>query len=123
MKKEENKKSGLSASGIVALGAGVAALSAATYYFLGPKGKANRAEFKGWMIKMKAEIVEKLEDSKEVTEEAYHKVIDTLAQKYAKLSKVDAEELALYTAKLKKGWAHISGTKKKKPAKKKVVTK
>lgn len=121
MKKGNNKKNEGMVGKVVALGAGIAALGAASYYFFGPKGKAHRAELKGWMLKMKAEIVEKLEDSKEVTEEAYTKIIDTISAKYAKAGKVDTTELEAYVAKLKKGWKEISGQKKK--SAKKVVKK
>jgi hypothetical protein len=113
MKKTNNKKDEGVVGKVFALGAGIAALGAASYYFFGPKGKAHRDQLKGWMLKMKAEIVEKLEDSKEVTEEAYMKIIDVVSAKYAKLGKIDGEELSSYVAKLKKGWKEISGQKKK----------
>lgn len=113
MKKTNNKKQDSVVGKVVAIGAGIAALGAASYYFFGPKGKAHRDQLKGWMLKMKAEIVEKLEDSKEVTEEAYTKIIDSISAKYAKLGKVDTSELEAYVAKLKKGWKEISGQKKK----------
>lgn len=115
--KKENKKNESTLGKVVAISAGIAALGAASYYFFGPKGKAHRTELKGWMLKMKAEIVEKLEDSKEVTAEAYEKIVDTISAKYGKLSKVDGTELEAYVAKLKKGWKDISGQKKK-PVKK-----
>lgn len=130
MKKTNNKKQDGVVGKVVAIGAGIAALGAASYYFFGPKGKAHRDQLKGWMLKMKAEIVEKLEDSKEVTEEAYMKIIDVVSAKYAKLGKIDGDELSSYVAKLKKGWKEISGQKKaavkkavKKVAPKKVVAK
>lgn len=125
MKKTNNKKQDTVVGKVVALGAGIAALGAASYYFFGPKGKAHRDQLKGWMLKMKAEIVEKLEESKEVTEEAYMKIIDVVSAKYAKLGKIDGEELSSYVAKLKKGWKEISGQKKtaaKKAVKKAVKT-
>lgn len=120
-----NKKDEKMVGKVVAIGAGIAALGAASYYFFGPKGKAHRAELKGWMLKMKAEIVEKLEDSKEVTEEAYKKIIDTISAKYAKAGKADTTELESYITKLKKGWKEILGQKKKvaKKVAKKAVTK
>lgn len=113
MKKTNNKKQDGVVGKVVAIGAGIAALGAASYYFFGPKGKAHRDQLKGWMLKMKAEIVEKLEESKEVTEEAYMKIIDVVSAKYAKLGKIDGQELSSYVAKLKKGWKEISGQKKK----------
>ena len=61
MKKINSKKQDSGVGKVFALGASIAAFGAASYYFFGPKGKAHRAELKGWMLKMKAEIVEKLE--------------------------------------------------------------
>jgi len=110
--KKQNKKNN-EVGKVIAIASGIAALGAASLYFFGPKGKAHRAELKGWMLKMKAEIVEKLEDSKEVTAEAYEKIVDAISARYAKLGKVDTAELATYVAKLKKGWKEISGEKKK----------
>ena len=46
---------------VVAVGAGIAALSVAAYMLFGPNGKKNKKAIKGWAIKMKGEIIEKLE--------------------------------------------------------------
>jgi hypothetical protein len=50
----KNKNSTLGKA--VAVGAGVAALAAAGYFFFGPAGEKNRKKMKGWVIKMKGEI-------------------------------------------------------------------
>jgi hypothetical protein len=116
MKKDMNKK-GMSAGGVVAIGAGVAALAAASYYFFGPEGKKNQKKMKGWMIKMKGEIIDKMEDAQDMTESAYHAIVDTVSSAYQKSSKVAATDVADYVAVLKKQWKGISGSLKK-PAKK-----
>jgi hypothetical protein len=122
------KETGLSAGKKMVIGAGVAALSAATYYFFGPEGKKHQKNFKGWMIKMKADIVEKIEEAEEVSEAVYHKIIDEVAAAYVKTGKVSKEEITLYADVLKKQWKHITNVVKpvKKAATKtvqKVVTK
>ena len=109
MKKQSNGAVGK----IVALGASVAALGAATYYFFGPEGKKHQKNFKGWMIKMKADIVEKIEDAGEVTETVYHKIIDEVADAYAKTGKVSKEEIAVYGDLLKKQWDNVVKSTKK----------
>lgn len=109
MKKQSNGVVGK----IVALGASVAALGAATYYFFGPEGKKHQKNFKGWMIKMKADIVEKIEDAGEVTEKVYHKIIDEVSAAYAKTGKVSKEEIALYADVLKKQWSNVVKSTKK----------
>lgn len=117
---KNNKKGGMSAGKVMAIGAGVAALAAASYYFFGPEGKKNQKKMKGWMIKMKGEIVEKMEGAKEVTEAAYHKIVDTVASKY--LKGASAAEAKMYVDMLKKQWKGIAASfaQKKKTAKKAV---
>lgn len=113
-----SKKKGVSMGTMVAIGASVAALGAATYYFLGPEGKKHRKDFKAWTIKMKADIVEKLADAGEVTEAVYHKIVDTVAAAYEKTGKANKEEIAAYAAMLKKQWRNIAGSSKKASSKK-----
>ncbi len=96
---------------VVAISAGVAALAAAGYFFFGPNGEKNRKKMKGWMIKMKGEIIEKLEAVKEVTEPVYESIVDSVSAKYAAV--VDKKELADLVSELKKHWKSISGTKAK----------
>ena len=118
-KKNGKKSTDISAGKVVALGAAAAALAAASYYFFGPEGKKNRDNLKSWMIKMKGEIVEKLESAKEVTEEAYNKIVDTVAKKYAKAGKISEKEIVAFAEILKSQWKGISRntTKKKSTAK------
>ncbi len=109
----------MSAGNVAAVGAGVVALAAASYYFFGPEGKKNRNNLKGWMIKMKGEIVEKMEDAKDLTEDVYGKIVDVVAAKYAKAGKVSEMEIRMFSDMLKAQWKGFSkGQKKSSPAKK-----
>ena len=114
------KKTGISAGTVVGIGATVAALGAAAYIMFGPDAKKNRKAIKGWAVKMKGEIIDKLEDAKEITEPVYHKIIDDVSAKYAKIKKVDPKDLELAVADVKKHWKTMM--KDMKP-KKKVVAK
>ena len=114
------KKKGISTGEVVGIGATVAALGAAAYIMFGPDAKKNRKAIKGWAVKMKGEIIDKLEDAKEITEPVYHKIIDTVSSKYAKIKKVDPKELELAILDVKKHWNTMM--KDMKP-KKKVVKK
>jgi hypothetical protein len=116
--KSQNTKSNPSVGKTLAISAGVAALAAAGYFFFGPNGNKNRKNMKGWMIKMKGEVIEKLEKAKEVTEPVYNTIVDTIATKYAKT--VDQNEIQDMVKNLKKHWKSISGeaSSKKKSAKK-----
>lgn len=105
--KKVSDKKGVSTSAMIGIGAGVAALGAAAYILFGPNGKKNRKEIKGWAIKMKGEIIEKLEQAKEITEPVYHNIIDTVKAKYAKLKDIDEEDLEKVVSEIKKHWKAI----------------
>ncbi len=124
MKKESSKK-GVSTGTVVAIGASVAAAAAISYYFFGPEGKKNRTKLKGWMVKMKGEIVEKMEDAQDMTESAYNMIVDKVSAAYQKSGKISADEVVAFAATLKKHWKGIMGDAKKgaKKTVKKVVTK
>lgn len=117
--KKDTKKKGISTGSVVAIGAGVAALAAASYYFFGPEGQKHRKTAKGWMLKMKAEVVEKMEKAKEMSQSMYDTIVDSVAKKYAKYP-----EAAMMVDMLKKQWKGISSSAApKKTAKKKAVKK
>ncbi|HRH30557.1 MAG TPA: hypothetical protein PK886_00615 [Candidatus Paceibacterota bacterium] len=98
---------------VLAVGASIAALSAAAYVLFGPDAKKNRKKISGWATKMKGEIIEKFEKMQEVTEPIYNKVIDDVAKKYAKSKAVTEEELASIVSEIKKHWKTNSKPKKK----------
>jgi hypothetical protein len=112
MKKKTINKKGVSAKKIIGIGMGVAALTAAAYVLFGPEGKKNRKMIRSWGVKMKAEIIEKFEKTKEITEPIYHQIIDNAQAKYAKIKNVDQNELALMVAELKKHWKDLAKNKK-----------
>lgn len=120
MKKTASKK-GMGASGAVAVGVTVAAMSAAAYLLFGPEGKKNRKIIRGWSVKMKGEIIEKFEKAKDLTEPVYHSIVDQVSAKYAKMKDIDADELAQTIADIRKHWKSVSKDGKK--AVKKVVKK
>lgn len=109
---------------IVGIAAGVAAVTAAGYFLFGPNGKNNRKVIKGWTVKMKGEVLEKIEKLKEVTPETYNAIIDDVSAKYAKVKNISEDDLAMVTADLKKYWKVIARdiNAKNKTGKKKVAT-
>ena len=104
------KKNNFSASKIIALGAGAAALAASTYYFFGPEGKIHRKKAVGWMIKMKGEIVERMEEAGEITETAYHSIVDSVLASYILAGKIAPTELETFAKNLKGQWKNIIKT-------------
>lgn len=97
------------------IGVSLASLAAGTYFFFGPKGKKHQKHAKAWVIKMKGDIVEKLESAKEVTEPIYHAIIDTVAADYMKKMKTGKEDVAEIIVDLKKQWSTLSKAIKSKP--------
>jgi hypothetical protein len=136
MAKKTSKKETISTGAMVAIGAGVAALAAGGYYFFGPEGKKHRGKLKGWMIRMKGEVIEKMEGAKELTQSVYEQIIDGVAANYLKDSTINASDVRALVSRLKRDWKGISQTvkrakrsapkkraAKKAPAKKKTAAK
>ena len=128
MVKKNDKKLGA----VVAVGMGIAAATAAAYLLFGPEGKKNRKMIRGWMVKMKGEVIEGMEKVQHVTEPTYEKIVDSVAARYAKMKTIDKKELEAVVADLKKHWKAIArdiqaregkGKAKKVSLKKKVVKK
>ena len=107
-----NNHRSLSTAAKAGIGAGIAALAAAAagaYYFYGSKHAAkNRKAMKSWAVKAKGEVMEKLENLKDVSEKSYHKAVNDVVAKYKKLKNIDPKELAALTAELRNSWARIS---------------
>jgi len=101
------KKSKVSVAKIAAVGAGVVALGAGAYYFLGPNGKKNQQKAKVWMTKMEKEVEGKMKKIKSATEPIYHKTVDTLAETYSKQYKEHAPEIKAFAKHLKTSWKNV----------------
>jgi hypothetical protein len=89
-------------------GASVAALAATAYFFFGPNGKKNQKHAKAWAIKMKAEVIEKLEAAKEITQPIYQDIIESVAAEYKKGKTASLQEIDELAADLKKHWKSMS---------------
>jgi len=103
------------------LGLAVAGLAGA-YFLYGKDGAKNRKKVKAWALKAKAEVLEKIEKTKEMSEENYNSIIDTVSEKYAKVKDITPEDVAVFSKDLKKHWKDIKKELMpkdgKKPAKK-----
>ena len=75
------------------------------YFLYGAKDAAkNRKKVKSWMLKAKAEVLERIESGNIATEEAYQATVDKIAAKYRALKGVDQTEVEAVIADLKKHW-------------------
>lgn len=112
---QKNNKTAVS---IAVIGASLAGLAATAYFFFGAKGKKNRQQAKAWAIKMKGDVVEKLEAVREITEPIYTEIIDAVSKEYKKSKKASQDEIEALATDLKRHWKSIS--KLAKAAKKEV---
>ncbi len=95
---------------LIGAGLGVAAVAAlGAYFFYGKNGGRNRGKIAGWMLKLKGEVLERVEEIKDLNEQEYYKIVDEVAAGYAKLEKAGAEEVKHLAAELKGAWNHLSG--------------
>jgi len=105
-------------------GLGIAAIAAAAgaYYFYGSKhAPSNRKQMKGWMIKAKGELVEKMEKMKDISQASYEAAVNQITEKYGKLKDIDPQDLQAMAHDFKRHWKSISSQMK--PAVKKAVAK
>ena len=110
-------------TGLLGVAAAAAAAVAAGFFLYGPKGADNRQKVRGWTLKAKGEVLEKLEDAKDLSDESYDLIVDTVTARYAKLKKVGEEEAAKLNKELKKHWKSIKKLASEQPAKKKPASK
>jgi hypothetical protein len=90
----------------------LAALAATVYFFFGPEGKKHREGVKSWAAKMKEDVLKKIETAHEISEFAYHKMIDSVAARHEKGNKAAPEEIKALADDLKKHWKKIDASAK-----------
>ncbi len=94
-------------------GLGLAALATATaagvYFLYGSKNATkNRKKIKGWTLKAKGEVLEKMEKMKNIDEADYKRIVDIITTKYKKLKTVNTKEAETLAKELKARWKEIS---------------
>lgn len=105
--KKKNKGSGAMGK-VGAFAAGAALATAAVGYFLyGPKGAENRKKVEGWTLRAKGEVLSKLETAKDVTEEKYHQIVDSVTARYAKMKDVGEDKAGKLNKELKRYWSKM----------------
>lgn len=112
------KKTAMGAGAIMGVAAVAVAAAAGGYFLYGKDGAKNRKKVKGWMLKAKGEVLEKVEKLKEVTEDEYQNIIDTVAAKYAAIKSIDPAEVMAMQKELKAHWKNIKKVVSAKPQKK-----
>lgn len=90
------------------LAAGAVAAAAGALFLYGKNAKHNRKAVAGWTVKIKGEVLDELERMGEISEKTYQRLVDGIAEKYAKLQHVDRKDVEKIAKELKGHWKHIS---------------
>ena len=101
-----------------AVAAGVAALAAGAIFLYGKDGAKRRKQIKGWMLKAKGEVLEKLESLEDFSQDSYERIVDEVASRYKQAKNIDASEVLQMVTELKGHYKNIQKALNKKPGKK-----
>ena len=105
------KKDMLSTTQKVGIGVGLTATALAAvggYFFYGSKDAAkNRKMAKSWMLKAKAEVLEGLENAKEMTKEEYEALVAEVVKGYKTAKGASAAELVEFAKNMHGHWKDI----------------
>jgi len=107
MPKSENTNSKKSSKAPLLIAGAMAASAVAGYFLYGPKGDKNRKKIRSWTLKAKADVLEKVEKAKEISEEQYYAIVDQVTERYAKVKDTQEEELTSLNKELKKYWKDV----------------
>ena len=110
-----------------AVGAGLVGLAVAglagAYFLYGKDAAKNRKKVKTWALKAKADVLDKLEKAKDVSEANYGEIIDAVSEKYSKAKDVTPEDIQAFAKDLKKHWKDIKKELVPKPTSSKKASK
>jgi len=106
----------ISAGKIIGVGLGLATAAAAVLLATSPK---LRKKVSRWADDMKEDVVGRIKDVQELSEEKYNQIIDEVKPKYEKLKDVSTSELNDFVDELKSHWKKIAKEVEKQSKKKK----
>lgn len=91
----------------------IAAIAAGIYFFATDKGKKRRAALRGWTVKARGEVLEKLETAGDIGWEAYEQIVEQVMKQYKKAKNVDLEAWDELRNELLEHWEAIERDLKK----------
>jgi hypothetical protein len=111
MAKKTIKKAVVSDAHKLGIGVGLttAAVAAAGAYFLyGAKDAPdNRKKVKSGILRAKAEVLETLENAKEITEDEFHELVDGVAATYSKVQSLSKNDLKEFKTDMADNWQDL----------------
>ncbi len=122
------KAKGLSSNQVLGIGVGITAAVAAAaggFFLYGSKNAAkNRKAVKSWALKAKAEVLEGIEKAKDMSQEEYEQLVDTVVGTYLTAKSASKNELGEFKKEMKGHWQGLVKTASpKKATTKKATTK
>jgi hypothetical protein len=120
-KKTEHTQGQTIAAGVGLTAAAVAAAGA--YFLYGSKeADKNRKTVKSWALKAKAEVLEQMEDAKNMTRDEYEEMVQAVAGAYSGVKGATKKDLVEFASEMKEHWDVIEdlASSRKKTAKKAV---
>ena len=85
--------------GVLKLGLGLSTAAVATvasaYFIYKKSSPKTKAKMRGWALKMRGEVLEQLEELKEVNEKIYNVVIDEVSKRYIQAQHIDLKDIDL----------------------------
>ncbi|MEK7561209.1 MAG: YtxH domain-containing protein [Patescibacteria group bacterium] len=91
----------------IGLGVGALAGVAGALFLYGKEGIRQRKKIKGWMLKLKGEILDEMEQAQELSKEKYHRIVDDAAGRYRALQNIDTADLEKMATELKGHWIKL----------------
>ncbi len=115
MNMHHNTSSHESAGGsLLAFFAGIATTVAVGGYFLfGPKGRENRRGIDRWVRRMTVEVLDKMEDIEDMTEEKYHAIVDEVTARQGQLRGLKESFVMRIREDMKSRWEEMKAAAKK----------
>lgn len=97
----------------------IASVIAGAYYLYGSRdGEAKRKQVSAWTLKMKGDVLERIEKLKEVTEPKYKEIVKIVSEKY---KKADKGELKKVVDEMHATWNKMKSEVKEEVAKKEEI--
>ncbi len=108
-----NKNAGNNKGNNLGVAVGLSAVAAAVgaYFMYGSKKAAkNRKAVKSWMFKAKADVLEALENTQDMSKREYEKLIDAVGTSYSNIETATRADMAAFKKEMKEHWLEIAKT-------------
>lgn len=106
--KTSASKNKMGVGGVIAAATAITTLVAGAFLMTGKRGEKNRNLMRGWAIQAKGEVLEELEKVKDVTQDKYLEIVDSVIKRYKSSKKASEKELSKLSKELRAYWTDIS---------------